>query len=101
MEMIITTGALLLYDPQLSEFLRLKISINIQKIDFNVPQMAPFEHMEILVHPITWIVNESLSQGIFPDSYRKAIITPFTKRTKPSTRRIKKLDTVAKLELRF
>ena len=39
------------------------------------------QNMDVLLEPITSIVNESLQSGVFPDSWKCAIITPIPKKT--------------------
>lgn len=44
------------------------------------PSFLLIEHLDLLVQPITRLVNKSLSQGIFPESYKNAVITPLLKK---------------------
>ena len=38
--------------------------------------------LDILIHPLTQLVNLSLSEGVFPDQFKSAVVTPLVK--KPS-----------------
>ena len=46
------------------------------------PTFLVKDYLDILIKPVTQLVNLSLSQGIFPDCFKNAIVTPLIK--KPS-----------------
>ena len=46
------------------------------------PTFLVKEYLDILAQPITKIFNASLAQGISPDAFKHAVVTPFFK--KPS-----------------
>ncbi len=46
-----------------------------------IPTFLLKEFSDILVHPITNIINLSLSSGIFPDEMKLAFVTPLLKKS--------------------
>ena len=45
------------------------------------PTFLVKEHVDILLPSITKLVNLSLLQGIFPDDFKKAVVTPLIKKS--------------------
>ncbi len=50
------------------------------------PSFLVEEFLDILITPITDIVNKSLGEGVFPSKFKQVIVTPLIKKAQPSQR---------------
>ena len=58
-----------------------KIKKLIMKSKSNSSDLDPFPYLDVLIEPISSIINKSLQEGVFPDQFKKAYIRSVLKKT--------------------